>query len=92
MRNTPKPLDRATAEHAYRVRDRLQGMPEDAVIVLAYVKRSGEASATVGTIAGFSGKDGMDTMSVTLDSPTKGYRTINLAGVTAIQEVEDPPE
>jgi hypothetical protein len=62
------------------------------MVVLAYFKRDGNSSATVGTIAGFSGKDGMDTMSVTLDSPTKGYRTINLAGVVDVQEVEDPPE
>jgi hypothetical protein len=77
---------------AYRVRDRLQGMPEDAVVVLTYVKRDGSHSASVGTIAGFSGREGMDTMSVTLDAIGKGYRTINLAGVTEIQEVEDPPE
>lgn len=79
MRNEPKPLDRETAMRCYALRDRLSNM--DGMVTLHYFKRNGAKSSTTGTVQFFNGADGMDTMSVTLDSPEKGSRTINLVGV-----------
>jgi hypothetical protein len=81
MRNEPKPLDRETAMRAYRVRDQLR---EGDHVTLNYVKRDGSESSSTGRVAFFNGRDGMDTMSVTIDTPDKGMRTINLAGVTEV--------
>jgi hypothetical protein len=54
-------------------------------IALTYVKRDGTVSRSVGRVNYFSGTPGMDTHSVTLDTPDKGARTINLHRVTKVE-------
>lgn len=82
MRNEPKPLDRDEAARAYRLRDRLT---EGSEVTLWYRKRDGAASTSTGEVRYFSGKDGMDTMSVTVRTLDKGDRTINLCRVVRFQ-------
>ena len=79
MRNEPKPLDRETAMRAYALRDRLSDATGP--VTLEYVKRDSSVSKSTGTVRFFNGADGMDTMSVTLDTDDKGPRTINLCRV-----------
>lgn len=86
MRNQPIALDRTDAAHAYTVRDALT---EGKVYRLTYVKRDKTESESTGAVQYFNGREGCDTMSVTLDTTaTKGRpSTINLVNVTSIQEV-----
>lgn len=53
-------------------------------VTVHYVKRDGSASSSRGTVQFFNGREGMDTMSVTLDTEDKGPRTINLCRVKAV--------
>lgn len=79
MRNEPKPLDRTRAARAYNLRDGLEDLKTaDRSVRLDYYKRNGERSASSGKVMFFNGRDGMDTMSVTIDDPAKGARTVNL--------------
>jgi hypothetical protein len=78
MRNQPKPLSREDAAHAYFIKSLLR---EEHSYTLHYVKRDGSESESTGEVRFFNGRDGMDTMSVTLATPDKGNRTINLVGV-----------
>ncbi len=81
-RNHPVALTKTTAMRAYRLRDALVRAQEQGISVrLEYVKRDRTYGASEGTVSFFSGQDGMDTMSVTLDTADKGPRTINLCRV-----------
>jgi hypothetical protein len=87
MRNEPKPLDRTAAARADALRDSL--IVGD-YVRLTYTKRNGKTSSSTGEVAFHNGQDGMDTMSVTLNTPDKGARTINLAGVITAQKATRP--
>ena len=54
---------------------------------LTYVKRNGAESSSTGEVIFHNGREGMDTMSVTLRTADKGDRTINLCRVITAQEV-----
>ena len=82
-RNEAQPLSRDEAHRSYRLRDR---MSEGDNVTLWYRKRDGSASTSTGEVRYFSGKDGMDTMSVTVRTPDKGDRTINLCRVVRFQK------
>jgi hypothetical protein len=84
MRNEPVALDRTDAMRAYAVRETLESLSEDEVVTLEYFKRDGSESSSTGVVRYFNGREGCDTMSVTLDTPDKGMRTINLNKVTRI--------
>lgn len=83
MRNEPKPLDRATAARAYAYKDTLE-KAGDKPVTVHYTKRDGAESSSSGPVKFFNGREGMDTMSVTIDDPNKGPRTINLCRVRAV--------
>lgn len=83
MRNEPKPLNRTDAMRAYRFKESLE-MVGETPVTLHYTKRDGSDSSSRGVVAYFNGKDGMDTMSVTIDTADKGPRTINLCRVKAV--------
>lgn len=83
MRNEPKPLTRDEAHRSYSLRDK---MTEGDEVTLWYRKRDGSASVSTGEVSYFSGRDGMDTMSVTVKTPDKGPRTINLCRVVRFQK------
>lgn len=57
----------------------------DKPVRVYYVKRDGNPSFSEGTITHFNGRPGMDTGSVTLDTPDKGARTINLHRIYLIE-------
>lgn len=79
MRNEPKPLDRTRAARAYNLQEGLSALKDaDRAVRLDYFKRNGSRSSSEGKVMYFNGRDGMDTMSVTIDDPNKGARTINL--------------
>jgi hypothetical protein len=81
-RNEAKPLSRAGAMRAYKLRDNLvRAQSEGTEVAMRYVKRDGHQSASVGYVDSFLGVDGMDTMSVNLVTADKGIRTINLSRV-----------
>lgn len=87
MRNEPKPLDRQQARHAYAMQAALEA--EQAAgkrVTVQYVKRNGDNSSSTGEVSYFNGREGMDTMSVTIATSDKGPRTINLVGITRILE------
>lgn len=82
MRNLPKPLSPADASIA---RMRKAALSEQTGPVgISYVKRDGQVSSSTGTVAFFNGDEDFDTMSVVLDTPDKGHRTINIARITNI--------
>lgn len=87
MRNEPKPLTRQQARHAYAMQAALEA-EQDAgkSVTLNYVKRNGQTSSSSGTIEFFNGREGMDTMSVTVRDPSKGLRTVNICRITSILE------
>lgn len=88
-RNRPLSLTRTAAEAAYRLRDNLtRAQAQGRAVRLEYVKRDRTFSASVGQVAFFSGQDGTDTMSVTLDTPDKGARTINLCRVVDARPID----
>lgn len=83
MRNEPKPLDQKSAMRAYTLRAKLaehEGDPSRPV-GMNYVRRDGQTGTVTGEVRYFSGRDGMDTMSVTVRDTEKGDRTINLCRV-----------
>lgn len=83
MRNEPKPLSQPGAMRAYRLRDKLAECQDNGTLVhMNYVKRNGERGAVRNAeVRFFTGRDGMDTMSVTVRDPEKGDRTLNLCRV-----------
>lgn len=81
-RNEAKPLSKPGAMRAYKLRDALLGAQAEGIAVkLDYVKRDNTRSSSTGFVHGFSGQDGMDTMSVDVVTADKGIRTINLCRV-----------
>jgi hypothetical protein len=85
MRNEPKPLSRDEAARAYALQSALENV--DGAVMLTYIKRNGMESSSTGTVRFFSGREGMDTMSVTLETKDKGMRTINLCRVVSAKVV-----
>ena len=81
-RNVAKPVSAHDAYHARKVADVLT--PINREVTLTYVKRNGERSSSTGKVGAFSGIEGMDTHSVTLDTADKGPRTINLHRVVMV--------
>jgi hypothetical protein len=81
-RNEAKPLSRIDALRAYRFREALEAV--DGPVTVQYEKRDGSSSSSRGTVSFFSGREGCDTMSVTLDTPDKGARTINLCRIKRV--------
>lgn len=84
MRNEPKPLSFEDARIQRQNRDILVNL--NGPVTLHYVKRNGQKSHSTGTVAFFNGTPGMDTGSVTLHTPDKGDRTINLHRIFAIHD------
>jgi hypothetical protein len=81
-RNEAKPLSLADARRQ-RVNQRvLEGLSE---VTVRYTKRNGQESSSTGKVAYFNGQIGMDTGSVTIDTPDKGPRTINLHSIHTIE-------
>jgi hypothetical protein len=83
-RNVAKPLNHVDTMRAriyMGVLTRREGKP----VTLTYVKRDGKESTSTGVVNYFSGVQGMDTHSVTLDTPDKGARTINLHRITKVR-------
>lgn len=67
---------------AYRLKSHLiTAQTDETPVTMTYVKRNGQQSASTGLVHGFSGRDGMDTMSVDIVTEDKGIRTINLCRV-----------
>lgn len=83
MRNIPVALTPAEAEAAYARKAHLSTMVGE-VVTLGYIKRDGTPSSSTGEVVEFKGTDGTDTMSVILDCPDKGRRTINLSRITTL--------
>jgi hypothetical protein len=82
MRNEPKPLSPIDARRQ-RVNQRvLEGLQE---VTVKYTKRDGTESSSTGTVKFFNGRIGYDTGSVTIDTPDKGPRTINLHSIHTIE-------
>lgn len=91
-RNEAQPLSRAGALRAYKLRDNLtRAKDEGTTVTMTYVKRNGQNSSSTGLVHQFSGKDGMDTMSVDLVTEDKGIRTINLCRVIRAWPVRSKP-
>lgn len=87
-RNEAKPLSRDLAMRAYKVKARLAShMEAERPLKLDYTKRDGTRSSSTGLIHGFSGTDGMDTMSVDILTEDKGIRTINIIRLHAFYRV-----
>lgn len=85
VRNIAKPLDREGAVRAYAIRDMLTAIPAEQPVTLYYTKRDLSKSKSTGTVGPFSGKEGMDTMAVTVYTTDKGPRTINLANIKFVE-------
>lgn len=83
MRNVPVALTPAEAEAAMARKTHLSTMVGE-MVTLGYIKRDGTPSASTGEVVEFKGADGTDTMSVILDCPDKGRRTINLSRITTL--------
>jgi len=60
----------------------------DGVVEVRYTKRNGDSSSSTGKVAFFNGRVGFDTGSVTIDTPDKGMRTINLHRITSYRRVK----
>lgn len=84
MRNEPKPLDREAAALAYANRDVLEASTGE--VTVNYTKRDGLPGTATGAVVFFNGREGMDTMAVTIDTrATKGRpTTVNLHNITSI--------
>lgn len=83
MRNVPVALTDTEAEAAAARKAHLSTMVGE-MVALEYVKRDGTASASTGEVVEFKGTDGTDTMSVVIECPDKGRRTINISRITNI--------
>lgn len=78
MRNEPKPLTRDEAMHAYTMRDTLEASTGE--VTINYTKRNGDKGSATGPVVFFNGREGMDTMAVTIDTRESKGRptTVNL--------------
>lgn len=84
MRNKPVDLTPADNALAYARKGVLKARMGETVS-LTYRKRDGSLSTSTGVVTAFNGTDGTDTMSVVVECPDKGRRTINLARINTIR-------
>lgn len=84
MRNVPVPLTPAETESVMAKKAHLSTMVGE-MVTLGYIKRDGTPSASTGEVVEFKGTDGTDTMSVILECPDKGRRTINIARINSVR-------
>lgn len=83
MRNVPVALTPTESAEAAERKAILSTMVGE-MVTLGYVKRDGTYSASTGEVVEFKGADGTDTMSVVVDCPDKGRRTINISRIHTI--------
>lgn len=83
MRNIPVALTPSETETAMARKAHLSTLVGE-MVTLGYIKRDGTASSSTGEVVEFKGTDGTDTMSVILDCPDKGRRTINISRITTL--------
>jgi hypothetical protein len=86
MRNEPKPLSREAAARAYNFQAALEALTDGPAVTLNYTKRDTSTSSSTGVVRFFNGREGMDTMSVTVETADKGMRTINLARILSVHK------
>lgn len=82
-RNVAKPVSEHDAYHAAKVARAIA--PLTRMVGLTYIKRDGTKSSSSGQVKFFSGVEGMDTHSVTIETPDKGNRTINLHRIIKVE-------
>lgn len=84
-RNEAKPLSESDAlAQRLNLNTLAPALRDGATVSLEYVKRDGSSSSSTGVPTFVNGRPGMDTGSITLDTPDKGARTINLHRITRI--------